>query len=118
MNPKQDAPQPAADTKNVSAQSSQLVENPKKAVPPDKPLTEAVRHQQDGRPDLAVEDLKRYPAANQECGPWSNLNWGASVATTRVNPAVLSGWGVRNADWQFGVGIQHEILPRVSIDVS
>jgi hypothetical protein len=58
------------------------------------------------------------PAANQECGPWSNLNWGASVATTRVNPAVLSGWGVRNADWQFSAGIQHEILPRVSIDVS
>jgi len=58
------------------------------------------------------------PAANQECGPWSNLNWGASVATTRVNPAVLEGWGVRNADWQFGVGIQHEILPRMSIDVS
>src|SRR5215471_15982031 len=25
------------------------------------------------------------PVANQECGPWSNLNWGASVATTRVN---------------------------------
>jgi len=58
------------------------------------------------------------PVANQECGPWSNLNWGASVATTRVNPAVLEGWGVRNADWQFGVGIQHEILPRMSIDIS
>ena len=58
------------------------------------------------------------PLANQECGPWSNLNWGASVATTRVNPAVLEGWGVRNNDWQFGVGIQREILPRMSIDVS
>ena len=58
------------------------------------------------------------PVANQECGPWSNLNWGASVATTRVNPAVLEGWGVRNNDWQFGIGIQHQILPRMSIDVS
>jgi hypothetical protein len=58
------------------------------------------------------------PVANLECGPWSNLNWGASVATTRVNPAVLEGWGVRNSDWQFGVGVQHEILPRMSIDVS
>ena len=58
------------------------------------------------------------PVTNLECGPWSNLNWGASVATTRVNPAVLEGWGVRNNDWQFGVGIQHEILPRVSIDAS
>ena len=58
------------------------------------------------------------PLANQECGPWSNVNWGASVATTRVNPAVLEGWGVRNSDWQFGVGIQHEVLPRVAVDVS
>ena len=32
-------------------------------------------------------------------------------ATTRVNPDVLEGWGVRNRDWQFGVGIQHEVLP-------
>ena len=46
------------------------------------------------------------------------MNWGASVATTRVNPEVLEGWGVRNSDWQFGVGIQHEILPRMSVDVS
>ena len=58
------------------------------------------------------------PVANLECGPWSNLNWGASVATTRVNPDVLEGWGVRNSDWQFGIGIQHEVLPRMSVDVS
>ena len=58
------------------------------------------------------------PLANFECGPWSNVNWGASVATTRVNPEVLEGWGRRNTDWQFGVGIQHEILPRTTLDVS
>ena len=58
------------------------------------------------------------PLTNQECGPWSNVNWGSSVATTRVNPDVLEGWGTRNSDWQFGVGIQHEVLPRTSIDVS
>jgi len=58
------------------------------------------------------------PQANLECGPWSNLNWGASLATTRVNPEVLEGWGVRNNDWQFGIGIQHELVPRMSVDVS
>lgn len=58
------------------------------------------------------------PLTNLECGPWSNLNWGASVATTRVNPAALGGWGVRNSDWQFGLGIQHEVLPRSSVEVS
>jgi hypothetical protein len=58
------------------------------------------------------------PVSNLECGPWSNLNWGASVATTRVNPEVLEGWGVRNRDWQVGVGLQHEIAPQMSVDVS
>jgi hypothetical protein len=31
---------------------------------------------------------------------------------------VQHGWGVRNYDWQFGIAVQHEILPRVALDVS
>ena len=58
------------------------------------------------------------PATNGECGAWTNLNWGRSVQTTTVNDEVLEGWGIRNWDWQFGVGIQQEVLPRVSVDVS
>jgi hypothetical protein len=58
------------------------------------------------------------PAANGECGPWANLNWGQLVSTTTVNPDVLEGWGKRNWDWQFSAGVQHEVLPRVSVDVS
>lgn len=58
------------------------------------------------------------PGQNGECGPWQNLNWGRSVQTTRVNPDVLEGWGVRNYDWQFSAGIQQEVLPRVGVDVS
>jgi hypothetical protein len=37
-------------------------------------------------------------------------------SATEVNPAILEGWGVRPADWQLGVGIQHEIVPRVSVE--
>jgi hypothetical protein len=55
---------------------------------------------------------------NGECGPWLNLNWGKQVQTTTVNPAVQEGWGKRNWDWQFSAGVQHELLPRVSIDAS
>jgi hypothetical protein len=58
------------------------------------------------------------PAANGECGPWANLNWGQLVQTTTVNPDVLEGWGKRNSDWQFSAGVQHELLPRVSVDVN
>src|SRR5262245_19225569 len=52
------------------------------------------------------------------CGAWTNSNFGIPFGTTRVNPDVQKGWGVRNNDWQFGVTVQHEILPRVAIDVS
>jgi len=58
------------------------------------------------------------PAASGECGPWQNLNWGASVRTTAVNPEVLKGWGVRNSDWQFGVGVQQQLAPQIAVDVS
>jgi hypothetical protein len=31
---------------------------------------------------------------------------------------LISGWGKREFDWQFGLGVQHEILPRVSAEVT
>jgi hypothetical protein len=58
------------------------------------------------------------PAINGECQAWTNLNWGQQGQTTRVNPDVQEGWGKRNWDWQFSAGLQHELLPRVSMDVS
>ena len=58
------------------------------------------------------------PATNGECGAWTDLNWGKSVQTTEVNPEVLEGWGVRNWDWQFSVGVQQEVAPRVAVEVS
>jgi hypothetical protein len=58
------------------------------------------------------------PNPNGECREWANLNWGNPVQTTTVNPEVLEGWGVRNWDWQFSAGVQQEIAPRMSVDVS
>ena len=58
------------------------------------------------------------PLANGECGAWSANNWGSFNQTTAVNPDVLTGWGVRNRDWQIGVGVQQEIAPQVSIEVT
>ena len=39
------------------------------------------------------------------------------VATT-INPAILGGWGVRPYDWQVGVAVQQEVLPRISVEVA
>jgi hypothetical protein len=58
------------------------------------------------------------PAANGECGPWGNSNFENALQTTRVNPAVLSGWGNRPWNWQYSVGVQQEVAPRMSVEVT
>ena len=57
-------------------------------------------------------------AHNGECGPWQNLNFGNPFNTTRVNQDMMHGWGNRPFDWQWGVALQQEVLPRLSIDVA
>jgi len=48
----------------------------------------------------------------------NNLNFGQSqTGLTRVNPATLKGWGVRENDWQWGLTVQQELMPRLSIEV-
>ena len=45
------------------------------------------------------------------------LNFGnANPNTTTINPDILGGWGVRPYDWQFGASVQHELVPRLSIE--
>ena len=34
-----------------------------------------------------------------------------------MNPDTLQGWGVRPNDWQWGVNLQQELIPRVSLEV-
>jgi hypothetical protein len=54
------------------------------------------------------------------CSPLTgnNLNFGnANPNTTTINPDILGGWGVRPHDWQFGASVQHEVLPRVSVEL-
>jgi hypothetical protein len=60
-------------------------------------------------------------AANGECAALTGdaLNFGAvSGNVTQVNPATLTGWGVRQSDWQWGVTLQQELIPRVSAEVA
>jgi hypothetical protein len=57
-------------------------------------------------------------SGGDNCGAWSNSNFGNPFVTTRVNPDVQHGWGVRSYDWQFGVAVQQQIAPRVALDIS
>jgi carboxypeptidase family protein len=52
------------------------------------------------------------------CGAFSNRNFGnPNVFSNTVDPDIQHGWGVRPSDWNFGASVQHELIPRVSIDV-
>jgi hypothetical protein len=55
--------------------------------------------------------------ANGECGAVSDQNFGTATLSRNFDPAALEGWGVRPADWEFGVSLQQEVLPRVSVEV-
>ena len=48
----------------------------------------------------------------------TNLNFGnLDPNLTTIDPEILGGFGVRPYNWQFGASVQHELLPRVSVDV-
>jgi len=48
----------------------------------------------------------------------NDINFGKPGAATVVDPAVLSGWGVRPNDYQSTFTVQQEIIPRVSGEFS
>ena len=58
------------------------------------------------------------PAANGECGPWNNQNFGKPVVFQTYDPKVLDGWNVREYSWDMSVGIQQEVAPRTSLEVT
>ncbi len=65
-------------------------------------------------PDCNLVDY----TANGECGPLSNpATFGANIANINYDPDVLTGWGHRQYNWEFTGTIQHEILPRLGIEV-
>lgn len=54
-------------------------------------------------------------AANGECGANLNANFGSAVPGTVYSRPIMEGWGVRPYNWEFSVGVQQEVLPRVSV---
>jgi hypothetical protein len=51
------------------------------------------------------------------CGANASANFGTQVFDSTLDPGLLSGWGVRSGDWQWGASIQQEVLPRVAVEV-
>jgi hypothetical protein len=58
------------------------------------------------------------PDANGECRALDNRNLGQPVFSRTFDPAFVTGWNTRPNNWSMGVGVQHEIIPRVSATVT
>ena len=54
--------------------------------------------------------------AIDSCGAWQDANFGRERPGTRLDDSILSGWGARPYDWQFGVSVQQQLMPRVSVE--
>jgi hypothetical protein len=57
------------------------------------------------------------PAANGECGPMANPAFGTAAPAAQFDPDLMGGFGNRTYNWEFSAGVQHEVMPRVSVDV-
>ncbi len=57
------------------------------------------------------------PATNGECGPIDDTNFGTSVPGEQFDDRLISGFNRRQTNWEFSAGVQHELMPRVALDV-
>ena len=62
-------------------------------------------------------DLLNPLANGGECGAISDSTFGGLRPSTSYDPATLSGWRARPADWEFSTSVQRQLAPRVGIDV-
>jgi hypothetical protein len=68
--------------------------------------------------DLRVGTVQDLRAAGADfCGAWSNSNFGKEVPILSYDEQILKGWYNRPADWQITATLQHEVLPRTSVEV-
>jgi hypothetical protein len=59
----------------------------------------------------------RSPDANAECGRMDDQNFGREVFTKSFDSDLIHGWGKRTYNWEMGVSVQQELLPRVGLTV-
>jgi hypothetical protein len=52
------------------------------------------------------------------CGAISSSLFGQNILQNSYDPALLTGWGVRASDWDLGVTLQQQLMPRASIEVA
>ena len=72
----------------------------------------------DGNGNWVPDCNLALPGATGECGPMSNDLFGQTSAGNAYDPETMSGWGKRVYNWEFGTGVQHELLPSTGLEVT
>ena len=80
-------------------------------------VNQTTRSWNDANRDFVPDCDLTLPAANGECGAMADTNFGTAVPGATFDPDLLTGWGHRGSNWEFSAGVQHELLPRISLDV-
>jgi hypothetical protein len=57
----------------------------------------------------------RNTGANGECGAMDNQNFGREIFTKSFDQDLISGWGKRTYNWEMGVSVQQELMPRLGV---
>lgn len=81
-------------------------------------ITTTTRAWSDADRDFVPDCDLVNPGANGECGAMSNRDFGSTRPGRAYDPDATRGWHTRVGNWQFAAGVQQEVLPRVSLDVS
>ena len=63
------------------------------------------------------DPLSTNPLLDGEYSGPVDPNFGKSIITTRYDPDLSQGWGKRPYNWEYSASVQHELLPRVSLEV-
>ena len=76
------------------------------------------RNWTDSNGDFVVQGDPLNPALNGELGPSPNNNFGRPNTTLQFDPDWARGFNVRPSNWETIITLQHELLPRVGVEVS
>jgi hypothetical protein len=65
--------------------------------------------------DFAPDCDTTNPAAQEHCGPSSNLAFNSTQPLISYAPGTVDGWGVRNYNWETSVDVQRQLRQGLSV---
>ena len=80
--------------------------------------TSTTRRWTDPNGDFIVQGDPLNPDANGELGPNPNRLFGQPLPSLRYDQDFAFGFGIRPFNWEGSVSAQHELLPRVSVNLA